>query len=298
MQLNAGRCRLLLLAPLLVLLAESQQPLGAAAQRAGGTPGTTGPSSTTAMLAAPGAPDGAQAVELPIGLRPRPLPMVFLHVPKTGGTSLALLFHELMAEANCTRLPLTTDPDAPPARPARCRWAHVFDAPGNGRPHDRAYLLAAAAGTVPPVELDYVFGHVRTCVHAPCMRLPGLHARAHACALRMHAWGGVYAVQTDACMLCMHVRALQRCMQAGWVSEEWRRCSRVWRPSTHHANPLPPLPSHHIHQNCDSAPPRVRRALAQGCVERGALEKCAVMSTAALAQRRLPPQPRQVLRAA
>ncbi|GBF93542.1 hypothetical protein Rsub_06262 [Raphidocelis subcapitata] len=118
------------------------------------------PQPAIAVPAAPGAAIAGQAAadELPIGLRPRPLPMVFLHIPKTGGTSLALLFQELMSEANCTRLPLTAG--APPPPPARCRWAHVFNGAGDGRPHDRAYLLAAAAGTAPPVELDYAFGHL------------------------------------------------------------------------------------------------------------------------------------------
>jgi hypothetical protein len=106
---------------------------------------------------------------------PRPQPLVFLHIPKTGGTSLALTLQRFLGELNCTRDALGDD-DPQPGNET-CVWAHAFP----GKDHDeRLFLARAAVGAAGRnVKLDYLMGHLHfgSCIllnatlpkRAPCV---------------------------------------------------------------------------------------------------------------------------------
>jgi hypothetical protein len=157
---RAGR-RARLRAPVALLLALALLAAAAAAAAAA-APDPAG-ASASAAYADDGEDDGGGDDGAPEGGPPKaglPPPLVFLHIPKTAGTSLAIVMQGLLSELNCTRDPLTAalDPPGPAAPPgwpppppppgARCVWAHAF--PGRGRRDDRNFLARAAIGAPPP----------------------------------------------------------------------------------------------------------------------------------------------------
>jgi hypothetical protein len=92
-------------------------------------------------------------------------PLVFIHVPKTAGSTVSALFEGMMRELRCARQPLApADGPPPPAggvAAAPCVWAHAFAGPDR---NDRLFLgraaMGPANGTAPPLHIDYLIGHL------------------------------------------------------------------------------------------------------------------------------------------
>jgi hypothetical protein len=122
-----------------------------------------GPAAAAPVAPAAGSAGGPSAAcrRASAAARPRAppfAPLVFVHVPKTAGASVAaVLQRALVEELGCAQDALSGS--APPPPPgARCVWAHALAGPDGD---DRTALAAAATGAVHrEVRLDFLMGHV------------------------------------------------------------------------------------------------------------------------------------------
>lgn len=157
------------LAPLALLLALLAIPAAAAGR---GMRLATDAALNAHALAAAGA-DVLPADDVPPLVAPLPAaaprgPLVHLHIPKTGGSSVRMVFESIYSELNCSRDNLSNESLPLPPAGAPCTWAHVENS-------DRAFLARAGVGAAGrDVHLDYLTGHVH---HGMCAllssRLPG-----------------------------------------------------------------------------------------------------------------------------
>ena len=91
-----------------------------------------------------------------------PGPLVFLHLPKTAGSSVTALLYEMFGELGCARDPLANRRLPLPPDGAPCVWAHAHTNPGDD---DREFIARAAFGDTDrpggrPVRLDFLLGHL------------------------------------------------------------------------------------------------------------------------------------------
>jgi hypothetical protein len=154
-------------------------------------------------------------------LAPR-APLVFIHIPKTGGTALIDAYQTLFEHMNCTRDPLGDNPPANKA--AACRWAWAISTPTQD---DRnALLRLALTGGARPLRLDYLMGHLPYgfcdvmnspwpgCSYSTVFRQPVARVVSH----YHHVMASHPAAILDLCPRCTSIEAFAEALESGQLS--------------------------------------------------------------------------------
>jgi hypothetical protein len=155
-------------------------------------------------------------------LAPR-APLVFIHIPLTGGTALIDAYTNFFEQMNCTRDMLGDNPPAGP-KGAPCRWAWAIATP---TADDRnALLRLALTGGARPLRLDYLLGHLPYgfcdvinspwpgCSYSTVLRQPVARVVSH----YHHLMSSHPQTVLDLCPKCTTLEAFSEALESGQLS--------------------------------------------------------------------------------